>query len=136
MLISNNCFSVTAFLLKYRRSQYGLLLLSDILLKIFLNLFVLLECPVMSMDFILISMFLRLCTYALGVFRAGRTAGCQWNQGRTRGEGWSTAGWLKPSSNCIAGRPGAALLFWFFGEFRCGALLFMIILVIYGCGNK
>ena len=25
----------------------------------------------------------------------------------------------------IAGRPKAALLFWFFGDFRCGALLFM-----------
>ena len=26
----------------------------------------------------------------------------------------------------IAGRPRAALLFWFFGDFRCGALLFML----------
>ena len=25
-----------------------------------------------------------------------------------------------PSVNCIAGRPNAALLFWFFGDFRCG----------------
>ena len=32
--------------------------------------------------------------------------------------------------NFIAGRPKAALLFWFFGDFRCGVLLFMIILVI------
>ena len=31
----------------------------------------------------------------------------------------------------IAGRPKAALLFWFFGDFRCGALLFMDIHVIY-----
>ena len=31
----------------------------------------------------------------------------------------------------IGGRPKAALLFWFFGEFRCGALLFMVIHVIY-----
>ena len=30
-------------------------------------------------------------------------------------------------SNFFAGRPKAALLFWFFGDFRCGALLFMII---------
>ena len=30
-----------------------------------------------------------------------------------------------------AGRPKAALLFWFFGDFRYGALLFMVILVIY-----
>ena len=28
-------------------------------------------------------------------------------------------------------RPTAALLFWFFGVFRCVALLFMVILVIY-----
>ena len=27
-----------------------------------------------------------------------------------------------PPSNFIAGRPKAALLFWFFGDFRCGAL--------------
>ena len=26
----------------------------------------------------------------------------------------------------IAGRPKAALLFWFFGDFRCGALLFVL----------
>ena len=30
----------------------------------------------------------------------------------------------------IAGRPKAALLFWFFGDFSCGALLFMVIHVI------
>ena len=31
----------------------------------------------------------------------------------------------------IAGRPQGALLFWFFGDFRCGALLFMAIQVIH-----
>ena len=31
----------------------------------------------------------------------------------------------------IAGRPKAALLLWFFGDFRCGALLFVVIHVIY-----
>ena len=36
----------------------------------------------------------------------------------------------------IAGRPKAALLFWFFGDFRCGALLFMVIHVIYGYKNR
>ena len=35
----------------------------------------------------------------------------------------------------IAGRPKAALLFWFFGDFRCGALLFIVILVIYKYKN-
>ena len=34
------------------------------------------------------------------------------------------------------GRPKAALLFWFFGDFRCGALLFMVIHVIYKYKNK
>ena len=29
----------------------------------------------------------------------------------------------------IAGRPKAALLFWFFGGFRCGVPLFIVILV-------
>ena len=36
----------------------------------------------------------------------------------------------------IAGRPKAALLFWFFGDFRCGALLFMIIHVKYKYKNR
>ena len=36
----------------------------------------------------------------------------------------------------IAGRPKAALLFWFFGDFRCGALLFMVIHVIYKYENR
>ena len=36
----------------------------------------------------------------------------------------------------IAGRPKAALLFWFFCDFRCGALLFMVIHVIYKYKNK
>ena len=36
----------------------------------------------------------------------------------------------------IAGRPKAALLFWFFGDFRCGVLLFMVILVIYEYENR
>ena len=29
------------------------------------------------------------------------------------------------------GRPKAALLFWFFRDFRCGVLFFIVILVIY-----
>ena len=33
-------------------------------------------------------------------------------------------------SNFIAGRPKAALLFWFFGDFRYSVLLFMVVLVI------
>ena len=56
---------------------------------------------------------------------------CLMNQGRTKGEGWSTANKFKPPSNFIAGRPKAALLFMFFGNFRYGVFLFMVILVIY-----
>ena len=36
----------------------------------------------------------------------------------------------------IAGRPKAALLFWFFGDFRCGALLFIVIYVRYKYKNR
>ena len=39
-------------------------------------------------------------------------------------------------SNFIAGRPKVAVLFWFFGDFRCGMLLFMVILVIYKYQNR
>ena len=34
-------------------------------------------------------------------------------------------------NNFIAGRPKAALLFWFLTGFRCGVPLFIVILVIY-----
>ena len=34
-------------------------------------------------------------------------------------------------SNVIAGRPKAALLFWFFAGFRCGVPLFIVMLVVY-----
>ena len=43
---------------------------------------------------------------------------------------------FKPPSNFIAGRPKAALLLWFFGDFRCGALLFVVIHVIYKYKNR
>ena len=42
----------------------------------------------------------------------------------------------KPPSNFIAGRPKAAHLFWFFGDFRCGALLLMLFHVIYKYKNR
>ena len=54
---------------------------------------------------------------------------CLMNQGRTKGEGWSTENHLKPPSNYIAGRPNETLLFWFFSDFRCGVLLFIVLLV-------
>ena len=43
---------------------------------------------------------------------------------------------LKLPSNFIAGRPKAALPVWFVGDFRCGALLFMVIQVIYKYKNR
>ena len=58
------------------------------------------------------------------------------NQGRTKGEGWSTQTSSSPPVIFIAGRPKAALLFWFFGDFRCGALLFMVIHVLYKYKNR
>ena len=36
----------------------------------------------------------------------------------------------------LADRPKAALLLWFFGDFRCGALLFVVIYVIYKYKNR
>ena len=44
-------------------------------------------------------------------------------------------GW-RPPVVFIAGRPRAALLFWFFGDFRCGALLFVVVHVIYKYENR
>ena len=49
---------------------------------------------------------------------------------RNQGQGLVDRKLVKAPSNFIAGRPKAALLFWFFGDFRCRALLFMVILVI------
>ena len=36
----------------------------------------------------------------------------------------------------VTGRPKATLLFWFYGDFRYGALLFMVIHVIYKYKNR
>ena len=43
------------------------------------------------LDLILISMFLRQCNYEPGNFHANQTTKCLRNEGRTKGEGWSTA---------------------------------------------
>ena len=43
---------------------------------------------------------------------------------------------VQAPSNFIAGRPKAALLFWFFGDFRCGVRLFTVIFVIYKYKNR
>ena len=61
-------------------------------------------------------------------------------QGYTKAELRARVGRPQTSSSppviFIAYRPKAALLFWFFGDFRCGALLFMVIHVIYKYKNK
>ena len=54
---------------------------------------------------------------------------------RVKGKDYSDKGskhrLVEAPSNFIAGRPKAALLFWFFGDFRCRMLLFIVILVLY-----
>ena len=89
-----------------------------------------------SLDLNLIFMFLRLCTYELGIIHANQTTKCLRSQNRTKGESWSTANKLKAPSNFIAGRPKAALLFWFFGDFICGGWLCFVILVRYKIENR
>ena len=55
-----------------------------------------------------------------------------YNLGRTNGRGLVDPPPPPPSpSNFIASRPKAAFLFWFFGGFRCGVPLFIVILIIY-----
>ena len=52
--------------------------------------------------------------------------------GQHKGRGLVDRKLVEAPSNFIAGRPKKALLFWFFGDFRCGVLLLIIvILVIY-----
>ena len=50
---------------------------------------------------------------------------------QNKGQGLVDCKLVEAPSNFIAGRPKAALLFWLFGDFRCGVLLFLVILVIY-----
>ena len=47
------------------------------------------------------------------------------------GQGLIDSKIVESPSNFIAGRPKAALLFWFFGGFRCGLWLSFVIPVIY-----
>ena len=37
---------------------------------------------------------------------------------------------VQAPSNFIAGRPKAALLLWFFGDFRCGVLLLLLCCIV------
>ena len=57
-------------------------------------------------------------------------------QKQNQGRGFLDCKLVQDPSNFIAGRPKAALLFWFFGDFRSGVLLFMVILGIYKYKNR
>ena len=50
---------------------------------------------------------------------------------QNQGRGLVDRNLVKAPSNFIAGRPKAALLFWFFVDFRCGLPLFIVVLVLY-----
>ena len=70
------------------------------------------------------------------IFHSKQTTKCLRNQGRTKDEGCSIANWLKPLCNFIAGRPKAALLFWFCSYLSCCAPLFIVIIVLYKYKNR
>ena len=53
-----------------------------------------------------------------------------------QGRGYIDHKLVQTPRNFIAGRPKTDLLFWFFGDFRCDALLFMVILVIFKHKNR
>ena len=56
-------------------------------------------------------------------------------QRQNQGRGLVDRKLVKAPSNFIAGRPKVDFLFWFFGYFRCGVLLFMVVLVTYNYKN-
>ena len=78
----------------------------------------------------------KICIYELGIFHANRATSCLGGGGGGRW-GRGLVGRRLVSSppphprDFIAGRNGAALLFWFFGGFRYGVPLFIVMLVIY-----
>ena len=73
---------------------------------------------------------------SLGSSRQTKQLGVYGGPVRSWGRGWSAAGWLRPPSGFVAGHPRAALLFWFFGNFRSAVLFFMVVLVIYKYKNR
>ena len=50
---------------------------------------------------------------------------------KNQGRGLIDRKLVQAPSNLIVGRPKAALLFWFFSDFRCGVPFFIVIYVIY-----
>ena len=92
---------------KYRGLTGGFLLLQNFSVAISVSPHV---CFILVL--ILISVFLRLCIYELGIFHANQTTKCLKNQCRTKGEGWSTENLLKPPSNfyCWPSQGGSSVL--------------------------
>ena len=52
------------------------------------------------------------------------------------GAGLVGRGLVEAPGGIVAGRPAAALLFWFFGDFGCCVSLFIVIRVIYKYRNR
>ena len=76
-------------------------------------------------------MFLRWFIYELGIFHANRTTKCLGSRGGAGGGGLVGRRLVEAPGGFIGGRPRAALLFWFFGVFKCGVPLFIVMLVVY-----
>ena len=51
--------------------------------------------------------------------------------GQSWGRGLVGCKLVEAPGGVVAGRPGAALLFWFFAGFGCGVPLFIVMLVVY-----
>ena len=81
----SNLSCTFSFTESYRGLTGGFLLLQNFSVAISVSPHV---CFILVL--ILISMFLRLCIYELEIFHANQTTKCLRNQGRTKGEGWST----------------------------------------------
>ena len=79
-----------------------------------------LQCQLPALLFVCVSFVL----FLIAVVLSGEP---KQNQGR----GLIDRKLVQAPSNFIAGRPKAVLLFLFFGGFRCGVPLFIVILVIY-----
>ena len=82
------------------------------------------QLPALLFDCALAILFL---LFVLGL------SGEQWQK---QGRGLVDRKLVQTPSNFIAGRPKAALLFLFFGDFRCGVSLFIVIRVIYKYRNR
>ena len=88
-------------------------------------------CPSIQAARFALIVFYSFCFLLFVVFLSGEP-----KQNQERGRGLVDSKLVQlppppPRSNFIADRPKAALLFWFFGGFRCGVSLFIVILVIY-----